>query len=546
MKVRIGTRGSDLALWQARHVADALRAAGCEVELAVLKTRGDRIDDVPLQQLEGKAFFTAEIEAALLEGRVDVAVHSHKDLPVEGPPGLEIVAVPERAHPGERLLIERSAYDAAAPFLPVAPGRTVGTSAPRRAEQLATLRPDLSVVSLRGNVPTRVRRLREGRYDAIVLASAGLDRLELDTTGLVDEHLALDRLVPAPAQGALAIQARAADVELVRLVREALHDETAAATVQAERALLVAAGGGCSLPLGCCVRPEAGAWRATTFLGADHPEPGAAPRWAEARGADPAAAVQAAHALLTAGTATGCGPLAGRRIAITGAATDGTRLGSRLTSLGADVHHERVVAFEDLECPQLAERVAALTEGDGVAVTSKEAARRLGALDGLPAGVVLGAVGRATEDELERQGFQVTFVGSGGAAELAQDLPVAAGRRVLFPCAQDALTRLEEVLAMRDVEVERLPLYRTVPLATVELAQDVEARVYMSPSAIAACADHERALGNAAPTRLAQGATTAAALERLGLTFRAPAPQAPGGSEAVVHLFAETPQEALS
>ena len=177
MKIRIGTRGSKLALWQAHYVRDRLQAAGAEVEIEVLVTRGDRIDDVPLQNVAGKGFFTKEIEDALLDGRVDVAVHSHKDLPVESPPGLAIAAVPERADPAERMLIAPAAHDPDAALLPLLQGVRIGTSSPRRQAQIAALRPDLEILQLRGNVPTRVKRLREGRYDAIVLAAAGLDRL---------------------------------------------------------------------------------------------------------------------------------------------------------------------------------------------------------------------------------------------------------------------------------------------------------------------------------------------------------------------------------
>ena len=152
----LGTRGSDLALWQARHVAERL-AGRAEVEIVVLQTRGDRIDDIPLTQVEGKSFFTAEIEQALLERSVDLAVHSHKDLPTEGPPGLVVAAVPARADAAELLLARPEAHDVEAPLLPLRRGVRVGTSSPRRAEQLLTLRPDLVVEPMRGNVPTRVR-----------------------------------------------------------------------------------------------------------------------------------------------------------------------------------------------------------------------------------------------------------------------------------------------------------------------------------------------------------------------------------------------------
>ena len=395
MKVRIGTRGSDLALWQARHVAGRLQADGHEVETCVMKTRGDRIVDVPLTTIEGKAFFTAELEEALLDGRVDLAVHSHKDLPVDGRAGLAIVAVPRRGPAGERLLVARHAHDPEEAFLPLARGACLGTSSPRRAEQVLVLRPDLRVLPLRGNVPTRVQRLREGRFDAIVLAAAGLDRLGLDTTALVDVALPIDLLVPAPAQGALAVQTRADDRELAAICGRILHDSETARIVAAERSVLAAAGGGCNLPLGCTIEPEGSGFRARVFLGADHPAPGCRARWAEAFAQDLDAVVGAAFHGLVAERPTRCGPLRGLRVALTGSAAGGTLLGERLSSLGAETVHERVIAFEDLESCDLARRLAALAPGDGLALTSREAARRLAGLS-VPPGVVVGAVGSAT------------------------------------------------------------------------------------------------------------------------------------------------------
>ena len=518
--MRIGTRGSDLALWQAHHVAGRLRAAGAETELVVLKTRGDLIDDVPLSKVEGKAFFTAEIERALLAERVDLAVHSHKDLALESPPGLAIVAVPERAATAERLLIAPAAHEPAGTFLPLAMGARVGTSAPRRAEQLRALRPDLEVLDLRGNVPTRVRRLREGRYDAILLAAAGLDRLELDTGDLVVIALPPDLFVPAPAQGALAIQARAADGELAALCRAHLHDESTARAVAAERQTLAWAGGGCSLPLGAATEPAGdGSWRAHLFLGAGHPEGTAeAPaRWAQAEGADPAAAVRAAFERMAAGGPTGAGPLAGTTVALAGSSAGGTELGARLATLGADVVHERLIELEDLPCPDLARRIAELAPGDALAVTSRRAAERLEGARPAP-GVVVAAVGRATARALESAGLPVDVVGSAGALDLARALELREGARVLFPCAEEALPDLPRELEARGHPVERLPLYRTRAVAGIALAAGADVRIYMSPSSVRAALEWERAQPDRRTLLIALGATTLEALEREDLS----------------------------
>jgi hydroxymethylbilane synthase len=244
---RIGTRGSDLALWQAHHVRDLIANAGGTSEIIVLSTQGDRQQVQAFEKLEGKGFFTKEIEEALLEQRIDIAVHSHKDLETQQPKGLTIVAVPDRASQRDTLLV-RADRHVAAPWLPLAQGATIGTSSVRRRDQLLLLRPDLNIVALRGNVPTRVKRLQEGGYDAIVLAEAGLDRLDLSLDGVVRHSLEPRRFVPAPAQGALALQMRETDPKTSFLT--ALNNPSAQSGVRSERNVLRALEGGCQLPFG--------------------------------------------------------------------------------------------------------------------------------------------------------------------------------------------------------------------------------------------------------------------------------------------------------
>lgn len=521
MKVRIATRGSDLALWQANHVAGRLAAAGVETELLVLKTRGDLIDNIPLNQIEGKAFFTTEIEGALLDGRADLAVHSHKDLPTEQTPELMIAAVPLRGPTPERLLMRKEAHVPGAALLPLEHGARVGTSSPRRQEQLLAMRPDLRVIDLRGNVPTRINKLRAGGYDAIVLAAAGIDRLELDTSDLVDVTLDVDDLVPAPAQGALALQTRVDDAATRELVERVFHDEDTRLAITAERSLLAIAGGGCSLPLGAAVAQAGDGWSAHVFLGANHPQPGPGARWATGAGATAQAAVDAAYAVITSGAPTRTGPLEHLRIALCGSAEGGTQLGARLAALGAEVLHERVIAFEDVDCPDLAARIGALQAGDVLAVTSRETARRLGACS-LPTGVQVAAVGAATASELERAGLTPTVIGSGGARELAEALDLAPGARVLFPCAEEAHDDLEHLLAARDIPVERAVLYRTVPLNDAQREGEVDARVFMSPSSVRATVEWERAHLQHKTQRLALGVQTAEELARCDLAATSP------------------------
>jgi hydroxymethylbilane synthase len=266
--LRLGTRGSDLALWQANHVARMIGerlGIGCTIE--IIKTRGDRIQDVAFRKMEGKGFFTKELQDALLEARVDLVVHSLKDLPTEEPDGLEVAAIPERASPADLLLL-RAGTEAPSPEDPLklAEGTILGTSSLRRAAQALAQSPGIEIRALRGNVPTRVRKLRDGGYDAILLAAAGVARLELDLEGLRAYELPFESMLPAPGQGALAIETRAGEAESSGL--HGLHDHSVARCVEAERTLLALLGGGCHLPLGCLATEETTGIRLQAVLGA--------------------------------------------------------------------------------------------------------------------------------------------------------------------------------------------------------------------------------------------------------------------------------------
>jgi len=247
--LKLGTRGSRLALWQAEWVRAALARAGVAAELVIIKTRGDAEVDRPLHELEGKGFFTKEIEEALRDGRIDVAVHSLKDLPTTLPTGLMLAAVPKRADPAEALVTREAGITSIAGL---AAGTKVGTSSLRRVAQIRYLRADLDIVPLRGNVPTRVRKVKEGRdgLDAALLAGAGLERLEL--AGHIAARLDPLDVMPAPGQGALGLEVRADDHK-ARAALAPLEDATSACHVAAERALLAALEGGCQAPVAAWV-----------------------------------------------------------------------------------------------------------------------------------------------------------------------------------------------------------------------------------------------------------------------------------------------------
>lgn len=235
----IGSRGSQLALWQARHIAARLAESGIETRIEIIQTTGDKITDVALSKVGSKGLFTKEIEEALLDGSIDLAVHSAKDMPTELPKGLLLSAFPQRADPRDALIGSTLAA------LPA--GAVVGTSSLRRAAQLKALRPDLDIQDLRGNVDTRLRKQAEGRYAAIVLAAAGLTRLGWQDR--ITEYLDPSVFVPAVGQGALAIETRNDDGP-GRRAAAALDDAETRARLTAERAALAAMGGGCQVPLG--------------------------------------------------------------------------------------------------------------------------------------------------------------------------------------------------------------------------------------------------------------------------------------------------------
>jgi hydroxymethylbilane synthase len=240
--LRIGSRGSQLARWQANHVAALLRSRGHEIEIEIIHTTGDKTLDVALSKVGAKGMFTKEIEDALADGRVDIAVHSLKDLPTEISAGFELAAVLSREDPRDVFCSRKFDRIDALPQ-----GARVGTSSLRRQAQLKAIRADLTIHPLRGNVDTRLRKLEAGDYDAIILAAAGLNRLQ--KTSLVRQVIPVDVMCPAAGQGALAIEVRAGDGKTLEQIK-VLDDRSARLTTTCERALLNRMGGGCQVPIG--------------------------------------------------------------------------------------------------------------------------------------------------------------------------------------------------------------------------------------------------------------------------------------------------------
>jgi hydroxymethylbilane synthase len=248
MNLRIGSRGSQLALWQANHIAALLRAEGHTVDITIIKTIGDKLQEITFAQVGTKGMFTKEIEEDLAAAKIDLAVHSLKDLPTELPEGFALAATPPRVDPRDVFVSAKYADLASLPK-----GARVGTSSQRRRAQLKALRPDIEAVEFRGNVDTRLRKLGEGEVDAILLAAAGLDRLE--KTEWIRERLNPEDFCPAAGQGSLGIETRLGDTATIAAVAF-LDDAATRFAVTAERATLAALGGGCQVPIGVHCRPH--------------------------------------------------------------------------------------------------------------------------------------------------------------------------------------------------------------------------------------------------------------------------------------------------
>lgn len=509
-----GSRGSDLALCQSRMVAAALTAAtGEEVRIDVIETRGDRILDKPLPLIGGKGLFTEELENALREGRIDAAVHSMKDLPVCDPQGLVIGAVPERRSPQDVLICAPDAIDLSAESVPIRSGCRVGTSSYRRRAALECLRPDLKFHDIRGNVPTRVDKVRRGDYDAVVLAAAGIDRLQLPLDGLERHELPVSWSTPAPAQGALAVQCRGDDARVLGLLAK-LHNPAAAMCVNAERDVLFRLGGGCSMPLGVLATPQDPAlgpsvrMQAAYYTNPEYALPQAAAVFVDVQGDDP---MQMAADLAERWRSMVDAPLRGKDIIMLRPDGHSGSFDSALAVAGARLHNTavtKVIPYEGVvvAADQLDDRALAFTSARAVDFFCAMLE------DFELKGLAVYAGGPATAAAAERHGLRVRVAANGSGGELlaehiaSEEVP---GGGVLFPCAEDRFPAFEDGLQRHGIEVTALPIYRTEPLADVVLPEvDNAIIVFTSPSAVRAFS----LLPQRTAVHLAIGPSTAAAM----------------------------------
>ena len=263
-KIIIGSRGSDLALWQANHVQGQLKALGLDSDIKIIKTQGDKIQHLSFDKMEGKGFFTKEIEEALLNKSIDLAVHSHKDLETTNSEGLIIGAVSRREDPREYLIVKKESVDITKKFF-LKGGAVVGTSSARRKTQLLSFRNDIKIKDLRGNVPTRIKKLRIEDYDAIMLAVAGVERLEINLDEFHVEKLNPKEFIPSPAQGVLGLQIREEDEDLLAALSP-MNDSLVQDKIGIERGVLRLMDGGCQLPLGVYCEKEEGTYKIWAVL----------------------------------------------------------------------------------------------------------------------------------------------------------------------------------------------------------------------------------------------------------------------------------------
>lgn len=459
----IGTRGSDLALWQANHVKQQLKAIGIHCRLEIIKTQGDKIQDIGFDKMEGKGFFTKELEDALLNGEIDLAVHSCKDLESSNPPGLTIAAYSKREDPSDVILIRKEAVDKKQRFH-LKDRAVVGTSSNRRKALLYHYRKDVETKDLRGNVPTRVQKLRDGQYDAIVLAAAGLKRLNLD---LSDLHVCVaepELFVPAAAQGVLAIQCREKDTELVEQLSRIGNDEQTALT-RVERKLLNLMEGGCRKPLGIyCVNKNG-----FTHLHAAYAETAEAPVKKIFVRIDQNTNLQHVVELLKNHHRTAS-------IFISRNKKEANYFYYTLQHLGHQLTCHSLTRFEKIP-------FKGIPECDWIFFSSRNCVKYFFAQNpNIPAHVKIGSIGGSTADALIKKGIEAHYTGLGpDTIAIGKDFAEVVGNsKVLFPQSTASYRTVQKQFADQQQVIDMV-VYDTIENEKAEIP-DADIVVLTSPS----------------------------------------------------------------
>jgi hydroxymethylbilane synthase len=501
-KIVIGTRGSDLALWQANYTKKLLEEKGHECELRIIQTSGDKTQqwETSFDKIEGKGFFTKELEDALLDASIDLAVHSHKDLPTEMPGRLMVAGVSRREDPSELLIIRKESVDAKQKFS-LRKNSTVGSSSSRRKSQLLSFRRDLKVNDIRGNVPTRVRKLREGAYDAILLAAAGIERLQLDLSDLHVEKIDPREFVPAPAQGVLAWQCREDDQLLLEAI-DGISDLDARIITNIERDILALFHGGCHLPLGvyCESEPDenerlifklwvtyATSWDAPLL-----------PFYFETADTDGFADMVVDHI-------RGLSP---GSVFITRDLREHDYFKDTLSRLGFSVNGKSLIEFREI-------RIKELPKTEWVFFSSKHAVRYFFRQKPALGNVKFGCLGTGTSAELRAHGFRADFIGQSADVKLVgkQFGSRAGNTKVLFPVSRGSLQTIQAQMPKKE-NVINLEVYATLK-HPIDLPDTPNILVFTSPSNVESFFEKNKLSGS--PHVVAMGESTGKALERQGI-----------------------------
>ncbi len=490
----IGSRGSDLALWQANFLQQTLTDLGVVSEIKIIKTQGDKIQHLSFDKMEGKGFFTKEIEGALISGDIDVAVHSHKDLETKNPEGLVIAAVSDRANPNEYLLMHEHAHDPLQE-LGLKIDAVVGTSAARRKAQLMSLRSDVVLKDLRGNVPTRIDKLRRGDYDAILVARAGVDRLELDLSEFVVQELDPRYFVPAPAQGVLAFQVREEDEELRKLFATLNNKETAE-EIERERQVLRLMEGGCQVPFGAfstTINERIHYW--SFYAGRD----GSPPRRIFLN--VPVADFHPEKVLDLLRKKTNARVLISRQMKPDGISK------KMLLNSGISLTEQSFINIVPETPPQ-----PDFSETDWLFFTSPNAVRHFPFFEAMTTNTKLAAVGKGTLSALREKNMDPDFIGMGSPDEVGQVFRAELGYgKAVIVCGKNGLRNVQK--SLNDADFSECEVYTTIP-EPVQLDDDFDILAFTSPSNVEAFLQINKIPSEARLVSI--GKSTAKALQKHG------------------------------
>jgi hydroxymethylbilane synthase len=453
----IGSRGSDLALWQAHHVQNQLKNLGFNSIIKIIKTRGDKIQHLSFDKLEGKGFFTKEIEDALLAKEIDLAVHSHKDLETNPPKGLIIAAVSEREDPSELLLIRKEAVDDSK-FWGLKENAVVGTSSSRRKSQILLFRDDVQLKDLRGNVPTRIQKLRDGNYDAILLAKAGVTRLKLDISDLYVKCLPRKWFVPAPAQGVLGLQIREGDFRIQEIVTK-INSSATQETINVERKVLNLFNGGCQLPLGVYCEKDSG--KTKIWVSILRPNE-SFPLRLYKENISPEKLVQLLNSKID----------KNKKVFISREINEASIFQKILANQNVSVFGKALIKIEFKE-------IKNIPDSDWVFFTSSNSVQSLKMYVDYLKTKKIAAFGMATEMSLKKLGLKSDFIGEGHPEDIAVNFAAVLNtQKVLFPTSNRSLKTIQSKISPEN-QVE-LVTYETNNIDNK--IQDFEVLVFTSPS----------------------------------------------------------------